>query len=60
MFISIFPTTNRDEIFKNIAENAQKFKHILAQRTRHQLRKVPNLIFLLCTMSFLSNESFVN
>ena len=45
VFVSIFPTTNRDEIFTNIAENAQKFKHLLAQRTRHQLRKVPNLIF---------------
>lgn len=45
VFVSIFPTEQRDEIFKNIADTTQKFKHILAQRTRHQLRKVPNLIF---------------
>ncbi|MBS3993891.1 MAG: 30S ribosome-binding factor RbfA [Bacteroidetes bacterium] len=45
VFVSIFPTEQRNEIFKNIADNTQKFKHLLAQRTRHQLRKVPNLIF---------------
>ena len=45
VFVSIFPTTNRAEIFKDIAENAQKYKHLLAQRTRHQLRTVPNLFF---------------
>ncbi len=45
VFVSIFPTQQRDEIFKTIADNSQKFKHLLAQRTRHQLRKVPNLVF---------------
>lgn len=45
VYVSIFPTTNRDQIFKDIAENAQKFKHILAQKTRYQLRTVPNLYF---------------
>ena len=45
IYVSIFPTTNKTEIFKDIAENAQKFKHLLAQRTRHQLRTVPNLYF---------------
>lgn len=45
IYVSIFPTTNRDQIFKDIAENAQKYKHILAQKTRHQLRTVPNLYF---------------
>lgn len=45
VYVSIFPTTERDSIFKNIVENTQKYKHLLAQRTRYQLRKVPNLIF---------------
>lgn len=45
VYISIFPTTNRTAIFKEIAENTQKYRHILAQRTKHQLRIVPNLFF---------------
>lgn len=47
VFLSIFPGTNRTEIFDDICENTQKFKHLLAQRTRFQLRKVPHLTFFI-------------
>ena len=45
VFLSIFPSEKRDELVKGIQSNSRAIRHELAQRTRHQLRRVPNLVF---------------
>jgi ribosome-binding factor A len=47
VYISIFPTKDAHEIMEGIAANEPQIKHELAQRTRHQLRRVPELSFYL-------------
>ncbi len=45
VFLSIFPSEKRDELVTAIQSNSLKLRHELAQRTKHQLRRVPNLTF---------------
>ncbi len=45
--ISIFPGTNKEEIMKGIVSNTPLIRHELSQRTKHQLRRMPNLHFFL-------------
>lgn len=45
VYLSIFPSDKGGELLKAIQSNAPLIKHDLAQRVKHQLRKVPNLIF---------------
>ncbi|TDS61546.1 30S ribosome-binding factor RbfA [Myroides indicus] len=45
VFLSIFPTEKGAELLKAIQSNSPLIKHDLAQRVKHQLRKVPDLIF---------------
>ncbi len=47
VFISVFPTDNRDNIATEIQEHTHAIRHKLAQRTRHQLRRVPELHFFI-------------
>ena len=47
IFLSIFPNKNAVEIMEGITSNQPLIKHELAQRTRHQLRRVPELSFFL-------------
>lgn len=47
VYLSIFPTKNAEEIMEGITSNQPLIKHELAQRTRHQLRRVPELTFFL-------------
>jgi ribosome-binding factor A len=47
VYVSIFPTKNADELLKGIKSNQPLIKHELAQRTRHQLRRMPELLFFL-------------
>lgn len=44
-YLSIFPTNNRDEILEGIISNTPLIRHELAQRTRNQLRRMPELNF---------------
>ncbi|MCG9971456.1 30S ribosome-binding factor RbfA [Christiangramia crocea] len=44
-YVSIFPSEHREEVIKEINENKSKIKHEVAQRTKHQLRKMPDLSF---------------
>lgn len=44
-YISVFPSEKRNEIIKSITENTPSIRHELAQRTKHQLRRMPNLLF---------------
>lgn len=45
VYLSIFPTGTAAELIKGIKQNAPLIKHELAQRTRHQLRRMPELEF---------------
>lgn len=45
VYLSIFPSEKREELVKAIQSNTKEIRHELAQRTKHQLRRVPNLIF---------------
>jgi ribosome-binding factor A len=45
VYISVFPTDNRDEIVLQTQAQTKAIKYQLAQRTKHQLRRVPDLHF---------------
>lgn len=47
VYVSIFPTEEADVLMKGIRSNKALIKHELAQRTRNQLRRVPELNFYL-------------
>lgn len=44
-YISIFPSTEKEEIFEGIVANNQMIRHALAIRTKNQLRRMPELSF---------------
>ncbi|NIJ44412.1 ribosome-binding factor A [Wenyingzhuangia heitensis] len=44
-YLSVFPSDKRDVILKAVTENTVSIRHELAQRTKHQLRRMPNLLF---------------
>lgn len=45
VYLSIFPNDKAKELLEGITSNAPLIKHELAQRVRHQLRKMPDLAF---------------
>ena len=45
MYLSIFPSKKRKAIIEGVQSNSVTIRHELAQRTRHQLRRTPNLTF---------------
>ncbi len=47
VYVSIFPTDKAKELMEGIKSNQPLIKHELAQRTRNQLRRVPELLFFL-------------
>lgn len=47
VYVSIFPTKDAAELLKGIKSNQPLIKHELAQRTRNQLRRMPELLFFL-------------
>jgi len=47
VYLSIFPIDKGKELLEGISSNAALIKHELAQRTRHQLRRMPKLIFFI-------------
>ncbi|MFC4095764.1 30S ribosome-binding factor RbfA [Euzebyella saccharophila] len=47
VYISIFPNKQATELMEGIKSNQPLIKHELAQRTRNQLRRVPELLFYL-------------
>lgn len=47
VFISVFPQTNRELILKGVREQAATIRYEMAQRTRNQLRRMPELIFFI-------------
>lgn len=47
VFLSIFPIKQAKVLIDGIASNAPIIKHELAKRTKHQLRRMPELLFFL-------------
>ncbi|TXD49657.1 30S ribosome-binding factor RbfA [Polaribacter sp. IC073] len=45
VYLSIFPSENREEIVKGIQSNTPLVRHEMAKRTRNQLRRMPELLF---------------
>ena len=45
VYLSIFPIDKGAELLDGIKSNAPLIKHELSQRTKHQLRRMPQLIF---------------
>lgn len=46
-YLSIFPSDKRDEIMEGILDNTPMLRHALAMRTKNQLRRMPELTFLI-------------
>ncbi len=47
VYLSIFPIDRGEELLEGIRSNAPLIKHEIAQRTRHQLRRMPKLLFFI-------------
>lgn len=47
VYLSIFPNDKAAELLKGIKSNTPLIRHELAQRTKHQLRRMPNLEFFI-------------
>src|SRR5690606_2140946 len=47
VYLSIFPNAKAKELMEGIKSNAPLIRHELAQRTKHQLRRMPALQFFL-------------
>ena len=45
VYLSVFPSEKREEIIKGVKSNTPLIRHELAQRTKHQLRRMPELLF---------------
>ena len=45
VYISIFPSEKADGLIEALQSNAKLIKHEVAQRVKHQLRKMPDLLF---------------
>jgi len=47
VYLSIFPNNKAQELIDGIRSNAHLIKHEIAQRTRNQLRRMPDLEFFI-------------
>ena len=47
VYLSIFPIKQAKVLIDGITSNAPIIKHELAKRTKHQLRRMPELLFFL-------------
>lgn len=47
IYVSIFPADKGKELLEGIKSNQTTIRHELAQRTKNQLRRVPELLFFL-------------
>lgn len=45
IYLSIFPNEKNKEVLKTINENKSKIRHWLGQKTKGQMRIIPELIF---------------
>ena len=47
VYLSVFPNNKGEELLKGIRSNTSLIRHELAKRTKHQLRRMPNLEFFI-------------
>lgn len=47
VYLSIFPNKEAEALLEGIKSNTPLIRHELAQRTRHQLRRMPQLLFFI-------------
>ncbi|HLN55720.1 MAG TPA: 30S ribosome-binding factor RbfA [Bacteroidales bacterium] len=47
VFISIFPAKNQEDVLKSIQDQSSKLRYELGQKTRSQLRIVPDIAFMI-------------
>jgi len=47
IYLSIFPTKNKEEVFKGITQHSSKIRYLLGQRVGKQLRIIPDLQFFI-------------
>ncbi len=45
VYLSVFPSDKRETIIEGVTANTHLIRHELAQRTRNQLRRMPELLF---------------
>ena len=45
VYLSVFPSENRDTVIEGVRSNTPLIRHELAKRTRNQLRRMPELMF---------------
>lgn len=45
VYLSVFPSSKREEIVKGVESNTPLIRHEMAKRTRNQLRRMPELLF---------------
>ncbi|WP_075344020.1 30S ribosome-binding factor RbfA [Tenacibaculum agarivorans] len=45
VYLSVFPSEKREEIVEGVKSNTPLIRHELSQRTRNQLRRMPELLF---------------
>jgi len=45
VYLSVFPSEKREEIIEGVKSNTPLIRHELAQRTKNQLRRMPELLF---------------
>lgn len=47
VYVSVFPSSNADNILTELKSVGPKIRHEMASRTRHQLRRMPELLFFI-------------
>ena len=47
VYLSVFPVKQGPKLIEGIRSNAPRIKHEIAQRTKKQLRRMPQLVFFL-------------
>ncbi len=45
VYLSVFPSEKRTEVVGGVISNTPLIRHEMAKRTRHQLRRMPELLF---------------
>jgi ribosome-binding factor A len=56
VYLSIFPTDKGEELLDGIRSNKALIRHEMSQRTRHQMRRMPELLFYLDdTLEYIQN-----
>lgn len=47
VYLSVFPNDKRTSLLEGIKSNTTRIRHELSQRTKNQLRRVPELLFFI-------------